>query len=535
MLSRRIQYLLYAASLILLVALAYSSGLYASYQFDDYIHIANNPNLADWENWRTYIQISRGAAYLSFMLNQFIAQDVPAVFRVVNIVIHMLAGATVFGISFSLLGRGLKPRINEHHRTLLSFTAAALFLLHPIQTQAVTYIIQRMASQAALLYLLAVFVFIRFRIWWQTAAVQSVLRKKLYAAATAIVLMLLYVLAFYTKESAATLPLALLLIEVSFFTDIRVIVADKQYIRRSIKKLAPVMLLAALFILWTYHSRFGFTANYLFVKQLTPDGELLTAERFFFTQMKVLPIYARLLILPMNQSIDYYIPLIYTLLNPWVLITGTVLIVLLVGSARMIYLRKHTFFAFGVLFMAVALLVEASIFPIADVLVEHRLYLPMAGFSMLVPLALYRAFRSRYRLLHVVVIVALIGSYTFLTYQRNAQWMSPRTLWASAVRTDPKNPRAHYNLGLEYYKDGQTDLAFAHYTRAIELRPSYSRAHNNLGIILLGLRQYEYAAYHFARAVETAPHQEVYQRNLEKTLEQKAQWESTQSAEQSDG
>jgi hypothetical protein len=219
------------AVVTLLGLAAYANAWHGAFVFDDVHHVRDNPVLRDlsafgWNGagWRALP--NRGVAYLSFALNHRLGGSEPTGYHAVNIALHLLNAALLYSLVVAAFRapRLARSRLAAHASTV-GLIAAALFVAHPLQTQAVTYVVQRMTSLAAFFYLGSVVLYAR---WRQLGPERSRwLRAGAYTGVLACA-----VLAMKTKEIAFTLPFAIALYELTFYE------ADGRRLRRLCKILA---------------------------------------------------------------------------------------------------------------------------------------------------------------------------------------------------------------------------------------------------------------------------------------------------------
>jgi hypothetical protein len=371
---------------------------------------------------------------------------------------------------------------------------------HPLGTQAVTYIVQRLASLAALFYLLAVVLYLAWRLAAESPQVPGWRRPLLYSG-----VLVASLLAVRTKEIAFTLPAALVLLEFLFF--------PPGGIRRWIP-VAPVGAIA-LFIPASWVNLEGPVAEVAasadrVTRLLTPMSRL----DYLKTQTVVVCEYLRLLVWPSGQNLDHDFPVFTSVLAPRVL--GSLAILLaLASSATWLALRTaprpgrppldpaFRVVAFGIGWFFLTLSVESSLIPIVDVIYEHRAYLPSAGLfaaaATLLGLLVLRVAPDgvgRITVLAGVALALLLGS---LSLQRNAVWATAVGLWSDTVAKSPGKFRPHLNLGESL--DAARDFVGAEreFRRAVEIDPGSLQARTSLGTVLqkagnLGDAELEYRA-----------------------------------------
>lgn len=450
--------------LLLLAPVAvYANALSVPFVLDDDTSIVTNPGLATWAA-SPVESASRRIAYLSFKLNYALGGLDPFGYHVVNVAIHVLTGLAVYALIRRLLSLGSAEAGDDARGDAAALAGALLFALHPVQTQAVTYVVQRIASLATMFYATAMLLYTVGRTTRSGRVRLASLLGALVAAAAAM----------RTKEISFTLPFAILLLEFSFFP------ASRR--RRAALALASCLLLAIIPL--TYASR-GLTMT-----STTLAGSQASRLEYAATQPGVVVRYLAMLAWPVGQNIDHDVPLERDFRSPKVILPLGLLLALAAGSAALLLrARRHGLRlagAGGLLFF-LGLSVESSIIPIADVMFEHRLYLPMVGVAVGVAGALHAAAGSGPRAARRLAIatgvwLAALGA---ATVARNHVWRDPVTLWSDAAEKSPGKARPHFNLGEALRARGDLAGASRAWSRAIEIDPSHSYAANQLGSVEL--------------------------------------------------
>ncbi len=408
--------------------IVYSGTFDAPFQFDDQLNILKNRLLHDLSNMGAILAAPRGITQATFALNYWAGGTTVTGYHIVNTAIHIINTVLVYLVILSTLRLAL---YTEPRARWAAFFTSALFALHPLQTQAVTYIVQRMESLSSLFYLLATLLFIR--------AVQTKsagLRAALYAA-----IALTYWCGFYSKESTLTLPAIILLYDLFFFADLKFGAAVKRwplyallsilFIFFFVKTVAPL----AGIELFKNETR---TTQTVVVPSATPGGPATNTEivrsghvatagfgmtsigprEYLYTQFNVITYYFTLLLWPANQNLDYDFPvsssllefpkrragaaLNYPLLPP---LFSLGLLVAIIAAAVCLTLRSinrrgsrvqnERAIAFFIFWFFIILSPTSSFVPIRDVIYEHRLYLPSVGFFVIAVLLLDMLFQKR--------------------------------------------------------------------------------------------------------------------------------------------
>jgi Flp pilus assembly protein TadD len=485
-------------AICLLCIIIYSNTLNSSFVFDDFHNIKENPyiRLTDLDFDKLYDagfkspSSNRPVANISFAINYYFGKYDVTGYHIVNILIHLINGIIVYllaRIIFKQLSNVLKYRIPQSPNPpipFMSLFAALLFTAHPLQTQSVTYIVQRMNSMAVMFYLLAFVLYIYgrlSRIRWK--------RWTLWAGC-----FVSWILALGSKQIAATLPFILLLYEWYFFQDL-----SKDWFKENLKYFLGLIVLSGLVAL-IYLGALPFDkilASYT-------DRDFTIWERLL-TQFRVLVFYLGLLLYPHPSRLNllHHFTTSHSLFDPITTFFSLLIIVCLIGIA--IYLaRRQRLISFCILWFFIHLVIESSIVGL-EMIFEHRLYLPMFGFALLVPYLLFHLFLLKQRSWALIISVSIIVSLGTATFLRNRIWHDRITLWSDVVSKSPQSHRAHYNLGSDLTRQGSHTEAIAHFSEALRLKPDYAKAHNNLGVALEAQGRVKEAIDHYSEALMIKP------------------------------
>jgi tetratricopeptide (TPR) repeat protein len=410
-----------AVALILLLAgiVLFGPSVFHPFHFDDsqILVDANVTNAAQWSHFFNPLHL-RQFTYFTFYLNHRAGGTDPRGYHAVNVLIH-IANAILL---FLLLKRFVTPET--------AAVAAAIFLVHPIQTEPVFYVYQRATLLACLFSLLALFAFQARRYWLAIP---------------------LFFLAFESKESALAVPLALGLLSEHRF-------------RKWLAAGAIACGGAALAIL-TYRSET--TVGIGAIEKVTPWS-------YFGGELRVIYTYLRLLFLPYPQSLEYDFPKFQLSWLTFAQAAGLLAIVVIgIWAARQ---ERWKPAGLAVLAFFVLLAPTSSFIPNVDAAFEHRLYLPMLAFSFWAAWML-SLLRNRTR-----PTVIVLGLLALLTVNRSQIWASDVALWQDAVSNAPGKARAWLNLGSAQVP---TDPRSARLSlrKAIDLDPTSPHAYINLGVV----------------------------------------------------
>jgi Tfp pilus assembly protein PilF len=462
--------------------IVYSNTIYSPFIFDDLSNIVNNPQIMDlsFSGMADTFYTRRAIGIISFQINYFFfGWNVPG-YHITNIIIHIVASLAVYRLmQLLMITEYMTNKADDWFRRLpLPLFAALLFVAHPVQTQAVTYIVQRYASLAALFYLAAIISFLTARInQVNSGRIFTVRSVAWFFAALCSVF-----LAFNTKEIAYTLPLAILLVELVFFRS-----TPKKIFWIVIASASTVFAVMLKYVSAAYSVRDAISL----IDEATRLQTITTRSDYLFTQFKVIMTYMRLIFLPVNQRLDYDFVLSRTFMDWRVLCSFLVILTLSLTAFWLLKVSRDgsphlRLIAFGILWFFLTLSVESSVIPIIDLIFEHRLYLPLFGAVTAVPSAVmmlaWRGEMSGKAVCIGFLLVSLLLAFT--AYNRNSVWSSEVSIWTDAVNKSPESARAWNNLGGVYIKQKDPLNSLKAIIRSIELDPSKADAWNNLGMAI---------------------------------------------------
>ncbi len=494
--------------LFLLILIPYSNTFQSAWHFDDAANILQNRAIRLTEFSKDGIEktlfamyeregkVYRPVAFLSFAFNHLFGEYRVFGYHVVNITIHYIASLSLFLFLLQVLNLPLLKAKYGPNSYSIALLATAFWAINPIQTQAVTYIVQRMASMAGMFYILSMFFYVKGRV-----AERSFNKFVFFLLA-----LLSGLLAICTKENALMLPISILLLDLYLFQGLT---------WGKIKKNAMIFITLLLVLLILALSLYGPSILDLtrFLKPYAYRGFTLT-ERLL-TEPRVILFYVSLLLypIPSRLSLSHDIAVSHNLIDP-----PTTLVALIILAAFIVLIliksKKWPFISYCGLFFLLNHVLESSVYPL-ELSFEHRNYLPSMLFFA--PIAIFAIkslyFFSNKRTMHFILaaFIALLliseGNGTFL---RNAIWKTGESLWLDVVEKNPTSPRAHHNLGMYYGEKGDIKKQIEEYLIALTLkRGSHSSIkpliHHSLGLVYLKTGDTIRAKHHLLRAVELDP------------------------------
>jgi tetratricopeptide (TPR) repeat protein len=347
---------------------------------------------------------------------------------------------------------------------------------------------------AAMFYLTSILFYIKARMSGMGKSGTTMKATALYGLAIVCGL-----LAFLSKENTASLPFAILLV------DILLLDRTRRGMRKRLPLFAIALLMWAIFvihvsgILGSGSERTGFFED---IHDRMRETEIVSRWQYFCTQLNVIVIYIRMLVLPLGQNIDHLYPFkdgFFDGYTPLAFLFLTGVIALGIKS-----IKNHLPVALGIFWFFIALSVESSLIPISDPMVEHRLYLPMFGFALVLAYLVFLLFsKERIKLLITSFLIVLVFGTT--TYLRNRVYKDNMSLWLDSVSKNPKNHRAIGSLGLALYHQGRLDDAESRYKEALEIYPGYAKIYHNLGKVAKDRGQYDEAISYYRKALRIDP------------------------------
>jgi len=471
--ENKIAYLLskpwfYPVLFFVVTLIVYSNSFGVPFQFDD----NNQISYSDWyhsfdfyKNLSNWVNVNeRPFAFLTITTNYVLHGEKVFGYHLVNFFIHFLFGLFLF------YWLRILPSIaaNESKGRWFPMVVALFFLVHPVQTQAVTYIIQRMSSLAGLGMILSVYFYTKGRL----EHIQSGnFKSGLHFYGLSILAGIIGVL---SKQNAAVFPVILLLVEYFF-------------IRNSEGKIYKNYLITGTSVLVL-----GLIAV-LFTVGLPAETTSITRFQYFATQMMVIPRYFQMMLFPIGLSIDHGVKIVAGFSNVWSVLGALCLLAIVIYAFLM--LKKEPLVSFGIFWIFITLAIESSIFPITDAMFDHRMYLPLAGFGIALWALVDRYFFTKKPNLLKPVIISVLLLFSVMTIARNNVWNSRVGIWKGVTEKYPDHFRGWVALGKMYLKDEEKDVpkAIEAFERARKIAPDNEENLVDLGFAYLSARQEEKA------------------------------------------
>lgn len=463
-----------AAVLGLAVLAAYAQTFTAPFIFDDIPAITQNPSIRDLAAWKEILLpggmngagvAGRPIINLSFAINYSISGEKVWSYHALNLLIHLGAGLTLFGIVRRTL---LGPRLRESHGAdsfALALGTAAIWSLHPLQTESVTCVVQRTESVMGLFYLFTLYAFIR--------SVEAPEK----TTAWSVLCWVACLLGMVSKEVMVSAPLLLLLYDGIF-------VAGSPAVAwriRGRRYLALTLTWIPLLLVMARSQGRGGTVGF---------GHGVSGWEYLLTQCHAVVLYLRLALWPHPLVLDYGMAVIRSVAAVWP--QALLLVALAVGSVVAL-IRRSPWGFLGAWFFVI-LAPSSSVLPlVTQTIAEHRMYLPLAAVVVAGVIGIQAvAGRRTAWVLTGLAILAGAG-----TYWRNDDYRSAEAIWRDTIAKQPGNERAYYGLAMICDEQGRIAEAIADYETALKLKPDYANAHSNLAHDLVASGQMEEAVAHY--------------------------------------
>lgn len=458
----------------------------------------------------------------------------PFIYRLANVSFHTLSGLLVFYIIYQCTSRYSHKSFNrcseknfiKNYSFLIAFTTAILFLLHPVQTQTVSYVIQGQLEGLATFFTLSIIA------TFIAAATTSskVIKYSLYTASL--------ILAFFstgTKEIAIVAPLLTILVDWFFIAQGTI----KEIRKRTVYYL---FLFGIAGICYIYLLKPHFIKHLLTLNRHVENkmGNVLTAApqdkitvfSYFISQFKVILHYIGIFIWPFNISADYDWKICSGILAYDCFIPLLILASLAFFILYRLYNNKTDILSFCFMWFIIVVTPRSSIVPDTELLADYKTYLASPSILFLISLGLIKALTilmnltssqatlstkrnpeqsyTQYSLLYCSIVLLIMLPMGYLTYSRNHVWKDEQSFWGNVLERAPKKARAYNNYGIVLYEQKRYKKALDYFDKAIELDSSYPDPWINKSCAYNQLHDLDNALQAALKSVEVNPILETY-------------------------
>lgn len=499
--------------MILATATIYSNTLNSDFILDDMMAIKGSSRVRMTElsigglidATKTHFYASRPLSVMSFAISLHLFGEDVFYYHLINMILHLSCGVLVyfcFKNTLHLINRNRDPNplfiSNETPANIdvkiiwISFFSALLWMVHPVQTQAVNYMVQRMTLMFALFYLLALFLYIKGR--------QSTinLNKALFYTGCGFS----GILSIASKENGATLPFFLFLYEWFFFRSLS---------RNWLKRKAPILLTVLIICIIAVFYLFGDEIIYNITSKY--ERRDFTLYQRLLTESRVVVYYLSLLLYPNPSRLNLHhsFSVSHSIITPITTLSSILMILFMISLGIWGIYKKKYLISFGIFWFLGNLAIESTILAL-ELIFEHRVYFPSVMFMILPSYFLFRYVKSEK--LVKSILAALLVLCSIGTFQRNEIWQDEEALLYDAVTKAPLNERAQNNYACKLFQKNRYKEAIPHLKKAIEIDPHYIEAYLNMGVALSRLNKVDEAIIYFEKTIELDPSNAKAHQNL---------------------
>jgi tetratricopeptide (TPR) repeat protein len=495
---------LFAAGLLFsILAVIYANSFDCSWHFDDYINIVENPGIQiktlSWQEVERGLYGITGSArwqrpfsYFTFAMNYYFDGLNVFWYHVVNFFIHYITSVFLFLFIYNTLKLPVLEGRYEQNAYSIALLATLFWAINPVQVMAVTYIVQRMASMAAMFYIMAMYFYLKGRR----------VEKKWKSVGFFVLAAFWGILSVGSKENAAMLPVSLFLFDLFLIQGVTI-----EHIRKNWAVcLFALILVPAIGLV--YYDFSSITGDYDKFRPFTMWERVLTQPRviLFYISLLFYPITSRMMLI-------HDVEISKSLFDPWTTFAAIVVLLLILVVAVLIsrkegalmkWLEKHTDYtllrimtgpliSYCIVFFFLNHLIEGSFISL-ELVYEHRNYLP--SMLLFVPLSIFivyslNYFRERRRMIVVLssAITAIIIIMGMTAYTYNGILKDEISLWSNNAEKTPHLAIVHNSLGAAFLNEGRLSNAFTELTKATE---SFNREHADVEYMTYRLLGYCY-------------------------------------------
>lgn len=449
--------------------------------FDDESVVENNLSIREISNIPKFFTGDEGfhkvigryyrpVVSATYTIDYFFWKLNPTGYHLTNIIIHLVSVLLLFRILI-ILSEKYKYGLQA------SFIGALIFAVHPIHTEAVSWISGRTDSLCTLFFFAAFIYYIKY-------AEQDKEKNNKFLLLS----LLFYFIALLSKEMAVTFPVIIFLYDFIYRK------RNINFIRGNLKTYLFFLLVTILYVLIRYLTLHNVSERVNYLYFIGKDSITIAS-----TMLKTVPVYFKLLFAPINLLYHYngVIPDSYSLFDLQVIISVIFILVMLVVS--FLLYKNSSEVSFCILFFFISLLPVMNIFPTMNLMAERFLYLTSFGLIVLITYLIIKFISKKNYYFIYIISLLIIAFLSYKTFQRNSEWKDNNTLYSTADGID--GTVLLVNAGNIYANNKQYDEAEKRYKRAIEIRDNSLLAHHNLGLIYLLRGDLDSAEYRFKKGI----------------------------------
>lgn len=506
---------LFKKTIVFLILLVIGLGIYANsfnneLFWDDDDMVVNNEYIKDWSYFPEFFTESlisgagqtsnyyRPLILITFAVDYHIWGLNPIGYHITNTLFHIIVAFLLFLLVYKLQQLSCGTAKNKY---ILAFLVSLIFLVHPLQTEAVTYVAGRGDPLSAIFSLLAILFYINFRT--SKGGIK-------YLGGG----LLFFVLGLLVKEQVIFLPALVFLVEMVFFAGKGSREAGEESkgkrVANMVKYITPWALISVFYFLLRI-----LVLNFEDLLDGFDHNSLYDSHPWFrvLTFTKVMLNYFRLLFIPLDLHMAWEVETVTSFFNGYVL--GFLSVVAVIAFICVKTWKHSRLITFGFLWFFVILAPRTNIMKMNRPMYEHWLYLPLAGFflalfvlAMLVHCYIKKKNQSlgRYVMYSAWAVVAICLIWlAVLTVDRNNDWQNPIIFYENNLQYTPNSYIQHNNLGMAYAEAGEYQKAIDHYSRSVELKSKYPQVYYNMGNAYRELGEVDKAIEYYQRSIQASP------------------------------
>lgn len=516
----------------------YYPSLRYAFQFDDIANITKHFDLRHYTFWDLFFS---GPRWISYWLNSVqyaLGKFDPYYYRLFNVCLHAANGVLLFFIC--LLGLATRKSVDffKHNAVAVASVTALLFLLHPVQTQTVSYVIQGQLEGLAAFFMLSMtLIFMYF----------CYAHNKAFKQFSFCMLVFLTVLSCCTKEIAIISPVLLLLVDWFFIA---------QGSCQSIKTRVWVHLMIGVLVIsvYTYFFKIAFFVDIFALKRIAHNNigniithtttAVITPHDYFISQFKVILHYFWIFLWPFSISVEYDWMLSKSFFAADSCLPFLLLCALAYGVIRALRRDASSMVAFGFCWFFICIIPRSSIIPSPELIVDYKTYMASCGLLFLLAAFIIFAWAKlaaffmklglptvRKNALEQVLVLSLVVPLGFATMHRNIVWRSGLEFWGNMLENAPGKARVNNNYGVELLQQcRKPQESIAYFTKAIALDPHYYDPYNNLAVAYMHTKQPRLAVQALYAGLRINPCCPEGYNNLASFLLQQGEYDQAESA-----
>lgn len=462
-----------------IVFIAYSSALNGTWALDD-ILLNKQVGMNDIKNLLGFRKIT----HLTFLINQAVTPLSPAGFRVFNVLLHIVNAFLVYLMAYKtmslvLIKRDLEIRevkkgkykmiVQDNRPFLIALLSGLIFGLHPININAVSYIIQRMAALSTFFSLLSILFYIT------AFELSNICNSRLKGVLFYGLCSLSIVAGIFSKENAVMVIPLILLYDYMFLSKLNF----KRFLKRAsvLSGIGIISILFASYFLKLHHALFDLVKFVLHPNQPLEGKGWMAVDVYWtplqhvLTEFRVVSRYIYTLFVPLPRFLvfDWWgYPVSKNLITPFTTLISFVFVLSLFSFA-LFKIKRFTLLSFGILWYLIAISLESFLALGSDLYFEHRNYLPVAGLFIGIVGQFSLSLKANVDRKSLWIIAAITGLiFGSLTFARNMVWKDSITLWGDTLNKVPNNIRALKANGNAYFRLMDLRSAETNFLKAIK-------------------------------------------------------------------